>query len=180
MKGNTRMNNILYTAQYRFDMSLLIPVIMFVVLLFMPKLQAKSFARAGKELPVRSKRTTKFFQMTGILLAGAFFILTISQNIDLYKTTVGAYRNGTYETVEGYVDSFIPMPKGGHSRESFEIDGVHFEYSENLIPSAYSKTKSNGGVIRGNGQYLKIGYIFHPNYGNVIVYIEEIDSLSIK
>jgi len=174
------MNNILYTAQYRFDMSLLIPVIMFILLLFMPKLQAQAFARAGKELTIRSKRTTKLFQMIGLLFAGAFLIMMISENIDLYKTTVGAYRSGNYETVEGYVDSFIPMPKGGHSRESFEIDGVHFEYSENLIPSAYSKTKSNGGVIRGNGQYLKIGYIFHPNYGNVIVYIEEIDSLSIK
>lgn len=174
------MNNILYTAQYRFDISLLIPVIMFILLLFMPKLQAQAFARAGKELTIRSKRTTKLFQMIGLLFAGAFLIMMISENIDLYKTTVGAYRSGNYETVEGYVDSFIPMPEGGHSRESFEIDGVHFEYSENLIPSAYSKTKSNGGVIRGNGQYLRIGYIFHPNYGNVIVYIEEIDSLSIK
>lgn len=180
MKGNIRMNNILYTAQYRFDISLLIPVIMFILLLFMPKLQAQAFARAGKELTIRSKRTTKLFQMIGLLFAGAFLIMMISENIDLYKTTVGAYRSGNYETVEGYVDSFIPMAKGGHSRESFEIDGVHFEYSENLIPSAYSKAKSNGGVIRGNGQYLKIGYIFHPTYGNVIVYIEEIDSLSIK
>ena len=36
----------------------------------------------------------------------------------------------------------------------------------------YHNTKSHGGVIRDNGQYLKIGYIQYNNE-NIIVYIEE-------
>lgn len=172
------MDNILYTARYRFDISLLIPIIMLVLLLYLPKAQEAAFARQGKELLLRSKYITKSIQVIGLLITCCFLFLNVEQNIDLYKKTVGAYRGGTYETVEGFVENFTPMPKGGHSYESFEIAGIHFQYSENLIPSAYSRTKSNGGVIRGNGQYLKIGYIYHPNYGNVIIYIEEPASYS--
>ena len=70
-------------------------------------------------------------------------------------------------------------PKEGTLEESFDIDGVYFEYSENSIPFAYSQTKPYGGVIR-NGKYLKIGYVYHPSYGNIIVYIEENTLLSKK
>ena len=33
------------------------------------------------------------------------------------------------EIVEGYVENFEPMPYEGHAQESFDIEGVHFEYS---------------------------------------------------
>ena len=61
---------------------------------------------------------------------------------------------------------------------SFEVDGVYFEYTENQFPSAYSRTKPFGGVIRGDGQYVKLGFVADPEYGNVIVYIEEIALLT--
>lgn len=100
----------------------------------------------------------------------------ILQNfLEMYRTVIVPYANGQYEIVEGYVQNFIPMPPEGHSNEMFDIGDVHFEYSDNLIVLGYHKTKTNGGVIRGNGQYLKVGYVyFNESYGNIIVYIEEI------
>ena len=110
-------------------------------------------------------------------MVGFGFFAFLSNDIDMYNTTVKAYRNGDYEIVEGYVENFVPMPESGHAQESFDINGVHFEYSENSYSSAYSNTKPHGGVIR-NGKYLKIGCIYDSSYGNLIVYIEENTSLS--
>ena len=95
----------------------------------------------------------------------------------MYTKVVGAYRCGEYEVVEGYVENFDPMPYEGHSNESFEINGVYFSYSDYAIQQGYHNAKSHGGVISGDGQYLKIGYVqpypFSRN-DNVIVYIEEL------
>lgn len=101
-----------------------------------------------------------------------FGIVTICILIDMYRKTVIAYRNDDYQIVEGYVVNFDPMPYGGHKDETFEINDVKFGYSDYTIMIGYHNTKSHGGVIRDNGQYLKIGYI-HYNNENIIVYIEE-------
>ena len=82
---------------------------------------------------------------------------------------------GTYETVEGQVENFVPMPKEGKGSESFDLGGVYFEYSDNRLITGYHNAKVNGGVIRRNGQRLRIGYVWYEPYGNVIVSIEEID-----
>ena len=93
--------------------------------------------------------------------------------ISSYNKIVGAYKSGDYEIVEGFVEDFKPMPYEGHSDESFEINGVKFSYSDYSIGTGYNNAKSHGGVITGNGQHLKIGYIKELN-GNVIVYIEQL------
>lgn len=45
-----------------------------------------------------------------------------------YEAVVLAYEKGDYEVVEGPVENFIPQPREKHAAESFEIDGVVFEY----------------------------------------------------
>ena len=91
------------------------------------------------------------------------------------KKTVSAYKRGDYQIVEGYVENFHPMPYAGHSNESFEICGVCFFYSDFVIQQGYHNAKSHGGVITGDRQHLKVGYIYYGgNYGNIIVYIEEL------
>lgn len=162
------MINVLYEAHYRFNEVLLILFVMLLVIPFIPK--KPGMLRAD----VRIQRT---IQVIGMILAGTFFAGILCADIDMYNTTVKAYRNGDYEIVEGYVENFVPMPESGHAQESFDINGVHFEYSENSYSSAYSNTKPHGGVIR-NGKYLKIGYIYYPRFGNLIVYIEENTVLS--
>ena len=57
------------------------------------------------------------------------------------------------------------------------IISEYFSYSDYEIQQGYHNAKSHGGVISGDGQYLKIGYVqpypFSRN-DNVIVYIEEL------
>ena len=68
------------------------------------------------------------------------------------------------------------MPYGGHKQESFDINGVSFSYSDFSVQPGYHNAKSHGGVITGNGQHLKIGYVYYNSAeGNVIVYIEKLD-----
>jgi hypothetical protein len=77
--------------------------------------------------------------------------------------------------VEGYVENFDPMPYEGHGDESFEINGVTFSYSDYSIQPGYTNSKSHGGVIAGDGQHLKVGYVYYnETYGNIIVYIEQL------
>ena len=92
----------------------------------------------------------------------------------MYTKVVGAYKDGEFMIVEGYVENFDPMPYGGHSEESFEINNVTFSYSDYTIQPGYNNSKSHGGVIEGNGQHLKVGYVDY--YGtNIIVYIEQLE-----
>ncbi|MBQ4467269.1 MAG: hypothetical protein II918_03510 [Firmicutes bacterium] len=67
--------------------------------------------------------------------------------------------NDNAEVIEGYVEHFHAMPYNGHDTEHFEINGTVFEYTDYSIVSGYHKTYSHGGVIKQNGQHLKIKYI---------------------
>lgn len=64
-----------------------------------------------------------------------------------------------YQTVEGIVENFDPMPYTGHKDESFTVKGVNFKYSDfNENFYGLNNTKSHGGPITGNGQKVKIDY----------------------
>lgn len=165
------MSNVLYEATFKFDFLLLIPVVMMIFILFFPRI-----LKATSE----AKYTQSSYKVVKIFCACAFsFVLILSSivglsQMNMYKNVVGAYKNGDYEIVEGYVQKFIPMPYEGHSDESFEINGVKFAYSDYSIQSGYNNAKSHGGVIKGNGQHLKIGYVSYNNE-NIIVYIEQLE-----
>jgi hypothetical protein len=73
--------------------------------------------------------------------------------------------------VEGYVEKFHPHDGIRKEQESFEIDGVRFEYSDADGTNGYKVTAERGGVIRGNGQHLKIKYTVDDMGENVILYI---------
>lgn len=114
---------------------------------------------------------------SGLIAVGALIaqIIIGACAVRDYQQIIVSYQAGDYETVEGPVAHFTPMPYEGHGLESFEIDGVYFEYSDYVIQQGYHNTRSHGGVISGDGQNLKIGYI-ELNKKNYIVYIEEISS----
>lgn len=164
------MTNVLYEATFKFDFDLLIPVVMMIFILFFPKI----FKAYAKE-----KYTHVSYKVVKIFCACAFsYVLILSSivglsQMNMYKNVVGAYKTGDYEIVEGYVQNFIPMPYEGHSDESFEINGVKFTYSDYSTQSGYNNAKSHGGVIKGDGQHLKIGYVYYNNE-NIIVYIEQL------
>lgn len=163
------MNNILYEATSKFDFSILaIPAIMIIFMLIFPLIIKKSYE--GKDVKLNIK-----FCLAGILFLAFWSTVVLIAQLNMYNKTVGAYSRGEYQIVEGYVENFDPMPYEGHANETFEINGVKFSYSDYNIHPGYNNTKSHGGVIKENGQHLKIGYVYlNETYGNIIVYIEHL------
>jgi hypothetical protein len=59
-----------------------------------------------------------------------------------------ALLTGQYEVVEGVVTDFVPMPRMGHARERFVVNGRRFEYSDYLVTAGFNNSSSHGGPIR--------------------------------
>ena len=167
------MNNVLYEATSKFDFSIFsIPVIMIIIMSIILRVIKKSYD--GKDIKSNIK-AAKSVCLLGVLFVSFLSAVVLISQLNMYHKIVGAYNRGEYQIVEGYVENFDPMPYEGHADESFEINGVKFSYSDYNIHPGYNNTKSHGGVIKENGQHLKIGYVYlNETYGNIIVYIEQI------
>ena len=166
------MHKVLYEITYRMDWKVLIP---FAVLLGFLCFLIPKIRKIRREKSFKGHKADIFFCSIGVLVSLTVCSISVASQIDMYQDIVAAYEDGRYQTVEGYVEDFIPMPPEGHAHESFQINGVCFDYSENTALQGYNKTKENGGVISGNGQHLKIRYIYYKPWDtNVIVYIEEL------
>ena len=165
------MNRVLYEASSKYEFLIFIPfVVMFLIAMFL-------FIRY-KLNDNENLHNNKIFKrfMGGFVCLAIFSIFGLLGQIHMYSRIVKAYEQGDYQTVEGYVENFDPMPYGGHKQESFDINGVSFSYSDFSVQPGYHNAKSHGGVITGNGQHLKIGYVYYNSAeGNVIVYIEKLD-----
>ncbi|MBQ2661422.1 MAG: hypothetical protein IJF80_02060 [Clostridia bacterium] len=171
------MGTVLYEAHYQFSLITLMPTLMLAVIILFPKIIEKDALKQGRKMSQSAKRIVRIFCIYAGIFVGLISLILITSEISMYSKIIGAYERGEYEIVEGYVENFDPMPYEGRSNESFEINGVYFSYSDYAIQQGYHNSKSHGGVISGDGQYLKIGYV-HPylfsKIGNVIVYIEEL------
>ena len=167
------MSSVLYevsTGYGNIVMPMAVPVIIF--LLWVAIFRLKNGTGSGTAGSKRRLRYVHGFIGGMFLLVSSYLIL--QGKLDMYRKVVIPYVNGQYEVVEGYVHNFVPMPREGHANEEFDIQDVHFEYSDNNIITGYNRARVNGGVVRGNGQYLKIGYVYYnETYGSIIVYIEE-------
>lgn len=174
MKGECGMNGVLYECQYEFHFMFLMPLIMLVATIIISVLHVNDLKRKSNQLDnVLAVRIVKIFYGGLILFEIIVLVLEIRTQIDLYKKTVVAYQNGDYQIVEGYVENFEPMGKGGYPPEKFEINGVRFEYATHKIVPGYHKGETQGDFILGDGQHLKIGYIYYGyGYDNIIIYIE--------
>ena len=166
------MNTVLYEASFKIGMSDWIPILMLIVLAFFPKLLEISREYYSADVYVENGK--KFCRVAFVVVAVFSVIIGITK-VNMYSRTVAAYKKGEYMVVEGYVENFVPMPYEGKADESFEINGVKFFYSDYEVQYGYNTSKSHGGVITGDGQHLKIGYVYYnKGYGNIIVYIEEL------
>ena len=166
------MNTVLYEASFKIGMSDWIPILMLIISALFPKIMEifQNYSRGDYD----PEFIKKFCRVAFVVVAVFSVIIGITK-INMYSRTVSAYKKGEYMVVEGYVENFVPMPYEGKSDESFEINGVKFSYSDYEVQYGYNNSKSHGGVITGDGQHLKIGYVYYNNmYGNIIVYIEEI------
>ena len=161
-------NQILYEASFRFQRAWLLVAAFLAV---WPWLLVRLYrnCRGSRKAVAKFEFTLGIF---GALVLIMIFALVIPDQIRMYDATVGAYRRGDYRVVEGTVEDFHPMPKEGGARESFRIGDVTFAYSDFTVQFGYNKSRIRGGVITGDGQRLRIGYVNWRWLGNVIVLIE--------
>ncbi len=163
------MSNILYELHLKFEPAMVMPFVMFAFVFFLPGLGEKVAKAKGEEYTENRRIAVRIV----CIAAGCFSVLVgviaVAGQMHMYHTVSTAYYEGNYQVVEGYVEEYKEQ-----KYESFRIKDVCFEYSDYNIQAGYHNTKSHGGVITGDGQYLKIGYIYYnSSYGNIIVYIEE-------
>ena len=162
------MNKVLYEVAFKWDSMYYGAGFVFVVALIFFLYHRK------KRFELDTKMQVVWF-FSGLIAVGALIaqiIMGISAVND-YQQVVVAYEKGNYKTVAGEVENFCPMPYEGHGEESFDINGIYFSYSDFVVQQGYHNAKSHGGVISGDGQLLKIGYV-EKNQENIIVYIEEV------
>lgn len=121
-------------------------------------------------------RKEKKNKLTLILVTCSFLITGIVTFFSLNNWFVtskicGDYlKNNECKIVEGYVENFSTPTATGHDSESFSINEITFNYTD-FDNVGYSEIKAHGGVIHGNGQYLKISYVTIDGT-NVILKIE--------
>ena len=162
------MNKVLYEATFEWNSLYYDAGIIFVVaLVFFLIYRKKRF-----DLPTGMQ---VFWFFSGFFAAGALIIQIIMGISALkdYQQVVVAYEEGNYKTVVGEVEEFTTLTPQGKGYETFEINGVDFSYSDFIIHQGYRNSRTFGGVVEGDGQRLKIGYI-EKNDENIIVYIEEL------
>ena len=132
-----------------------------------------------------AKAKTKTVLMKGIVIvAGLVFIagsIFIGRYyVKDYRTLKNDVENGYAMTISGTVENFHPQDEdNSDDTEHFDVNGVHFEYSPDMIISGYNTPQYDGGVITGDGQRLQIKYVPYEteNKGdvNIIVQIDEIN-----
>ncbi len=66
--------------------------------------------------------------MYGVFLLVAATVYPVSGIRDMYQRAQDTYSTGQYETVEGVVTDFHPMPYSGHQNETFIVSGVPFSF----------------------------------------------------
>jgi hypothetical protein len=130
------------------------------LLFFFPQ---RTVAIAGsKRKGVPSKVAGALLMLLGSIWAMFIFYETYSE----YSSLAADLRSGQYLIAEGQVRNFIPMPYTGHALETFEVNGVHFSYSDFVVNAGFNNTQSHGGPIR-RGLFVKISYV-----GNHILRLE--------
>ena len=113
-----------------------------------------------------------FTRVIGGFLAACSLLFVVSYIIEYreYKTRLD---NNDIFVAEGYVTNFQEFSATEKMPESFEIDGVYFEYSKQDKTNGYHNIAEKGGVITHDGQYLKIKYVTNGKEGNIILAIYE-------
>ena len=161
------METVLYECTWKFDTFIVMPLMILVLLDY--KLMQNQF-----------QGSRRFIVQTVMVFAALLSLFMLVEQVDQYRKIVLAYQKGDYMIIEGYVENFHPMPDQGHGTEHFELDGIRFEYSDATVMQGYHTSRPKGGVITGDGQHLRIGYIVmnsatgNKMLNNVIVYIAEL------
>lgn len=152
--------------------SLGVSVVFILVLLFRKRIIKilslyLDFEQLGKIFSVKKCGPITLKVMMAFLVL--MLILDTLAVVDEYQAIYRVYKDGAYLTTEGKVEDFTTTK----SSESFTVEGVDFAYEARVNSVGYHKVLAQRGVISGNGQKVRIGYV--PYEGeNKIVLIEAI------
>lgn len=110
-----------------------------------------------------------------IIFSSIISIISISKIpgiISNEKQLKEVLKSKNYSIIEGKINNYKLDEVNGQYFESFSINDVRFKYSDDLIFYGYHQTSKNGGLIKENGQYIRISYIV-LNQENLILRIEK-------
>lgn len=163
----------LYTVKSNGYISMNILVLIIIIIFLVPFM-----FRVSNSVIINKKKLLKNTIIMEFFLILFCIVVIYSQYSD-YSNTVGKYIRGEYSTIEGYVSNYqenVDDYRGDD--ESFEIKGVKFAYRDMSTRMGYHRTQKQGGVIKGDNQYLKIYYVYSETevvgqYTNIILRIDE-------
>ena len=143
----------------------LVFVVIGAILVFSPTLRS-AFGRGASEKSTKLFAKVFFgFSIVWTLGAGSGMLLD-------YNKAKSASKNNTCAVVEGRIENFHPMPRGGGQQEKFRVSDVRFEYSDYIISGGFNNTASHGGPIAENLQ-ARICYFYSESKNeNIIVRLE--------
>ena len=117
----------------------------------------------------------KIFWRTMSVLTLILWLIWVIYPFERYNTIKEAMINNEVCVVEGEIEDFhtLEKPWAGHDSERFRVNGIMFVYwgDEDY---GYCKMLNSGGVIKGDGQKVRITY-YEENDRNVICRIEELN-----
>ena len=166
-----------FSFYYAGLVGIIVPLLVSIVLFFANEIVGKCMtSKPATPIGVKeiSPRTFKIFtRIVGGFLSVACLIFVVSY-IKEYRDYKTRLDNGDVFVVEGYVTDFERFSSIEKTPEHFEINGVHFAYSEHDDTNGYHSVAGHGGVVTHNGQHLKIKYVTNEWGENVILAIYEI------
>jgi len=120
---------------------------------------------------IKERRYGMVFGIIFSSVGGLISVIVIPSMLNEYSKTRSVYDKKQYQTIEGTVENFHPMPVSGHDSERFTVNGIQFEFSDfDETNYGYNNAASHGGVIR-EGLQVRIGY-FNNGRKNVILKLE--------
>jgi len=112
------------------------------------------WALKGSNDPKEAIKGRMFLLLSAVGLVLSL-VLLLGHYSEYYRAKK-ALQTGDYQVIEGTVKNFIPMPPGGHSTESFDIDKTSFRYGSGRGSIVFN-SEWNHGYIH-NGVQVRIVY----------------------
>jgi hypothetical protein len=126
----------------------------------------------ARSLVLRRKKWLPWVIAISMCLFGgsAIWLFGLPHRLREDEKAIAALREGHFQTVEGVVVDFDPMPFEGHKLECFRVEKTRFCYSDYRIEPGFRETASHGGPIH-SGLRVRIAYV--PSFRrNTILQIE--------
>jgi hypothetical protein len=105
-----------------------------------------------KHIP-QSRERVLLIGIAFIVMPSLFILILLIPNFLAPSRARRIINERKYMVVEGKPENYHPMPSEGHDEESFDMQGVHFHYSDYTSGFGYHNAASKGGVIKPNNYY---------------------------